>query len=83
MQYVSSTDARNNMTKAIDMAQREPVVVQKQGRDVAVILSPQDFARITQDNLEDFFTFCKTIGRKAKAKGLTEAKLDAMLNDAD
>ncbi len=83
MQYVSSTDARNSLSKAIDMAQRQPVMVQKQGRDVAVILSPEDFSRITRDNIEEFLAFCETIGRRAQAKGLTEEKLAKLLNDAD
>jgi len=83
MQYVSSTDARNNLSKAIDMAQRQPVMVQKQGRDVAVILSPEDFARITQDNIEEFLAFCDAIGRRAQAQGMTEEKLAALLNSDD
>ena len=81
MQYVSSTDARNSLSKAIDMAQRQPIMVQKQGRDVAVILSPEDFTRITSDNIEDFLMFCENIGKRAQAKGLTPKKLAALLKD--
>lgn len=81
MQYVSSTDARNSLSKAIDMARREPVMVQKQGRDVAVILSPEDFARITRDNIEEFLQFCERIGQRAEAAGLTEEKLQDLLKN--
>lgn len=81
MQYVSSTDVRNHLSKAIDMAQREPVMVQKQGRDMAVILSAHDFARITRDNIEDFLSFSAEVGRKAQKKGLSAAKLQEILEN--
>lgn len=81
MQYVSATDARNSLSKAIDMAQREPVTIQKQGREVAVVLSPQDFARITEDNRQEFLAFCDRVGQKAVAAGLDELKLAGLLAD--
>ena len=81
MQHISSTEARNNLSKVIDLAQREPLVVQKQGRDVAVILSAQDFARITQDNIESFIAFSEMVGHKAMSKGLTDATLNQLLNE--
>jgi PHD/YefM family antitoxin component YafN of YafNO toxin-antitoxin module len=81
MQYVSSTDVRNYLSKAMEMALREPVMVQKQGRDMAVILSAQDFARITRDNIEDFLAFSESVGLKAQKKGLTPAKLKKLLED--
>jgi len=79
MQYVSSTDVRNHLSKAMEMAQREPVMVQKQGRDVAVILSAQDFSRISRDNIEDFLAFSAEVGKKAQKKGLTAEKLQQLL----
>lgn len=81
MHYVSSTDARNSLSKALEMAQRGAVTIQKQGRDVAVILSPQDFARITHDNTQDFLAFCGLIGARAKAQGLDETQLSTLLED--
>ena len=83
MQYITSTDARNSLSKAIDMARREPVIVQKQGRDAAVILSPEDFDRITRDNIEDFLEFCDMIGKRAESSGLTEKKLTDLLKSKD
>ena len=83
MQHISSTDARNGLAKAILLAQREPVVIQKQGHDVAVILSPQDFERMTSDNIEDFLALCNLIGQKAVSAGLTEDKLTILLKDED
>lgn len=79
MQYMSSSEARNQLSQTIERAQREPVTIQKQGHDVAVILSPTDYARITKDNIEEFLSFCKTIGRNAQKAGLSEKVLAQLL----
>lgn len=48
MKTLSASDAKNRFGKMIDMAQAEPVRVQRQGRDVAVVLSPEEFRRLSQ-----------------------------------
>jgi antitoxin Phd len=47
MKILTATDAKNRFGELIDMAQAEPVRVQRQGRDVAVVLSPDEFRRLT------------------------------------
>ena len=47
MKILTATDAKNRFGEMIDMAQAEPVRVQRQGRDVAVVLSPEEFRRLT------------------------------------
>ncbi|MBX3583006.1 MAG: type II toxin-antitoxin system Phd/YefM family antitoxin [Rhizobiaceae bacterium] len=48
MKTITATAARNSFGKLIDMAQSEPVRVQRHGRDVAVVLSPEEFRRLSQ-----------------------------------
>jgi antitoxin Phd len=48
MKTIAATVARNCFGKLIDMAQSEPVRVQRQGRDVAVVLSPDEFRRLSE-----------------------------------
>lgn len=81
MNIVSSADVCNHFSSTIDMVQREPVRVQEQGRDVAIILSPQEFDRMRRDNIEDFMLFCERMGRKAQAAGMTEEILAGILAD--
>jgi len=45
---IAATDAKNRFGELIDMAQSEPVRVQRQGRDVAVVLSPEEFRRLSE-----------------------------------
>ena len=46
MKIMSASDAKNRFGQLLDQARSEPVRVQKQGRDVAVVLSPEEFQRL-------------------------------------
>lgn len=48
MKTVQATEAKNNFGKLLEDAISEPVIVQKNGRDAAVILSMEEFRRLTQ-----------------------------------
>ena len=75
MRFVSATEAKQSLAAVLDAAQREPVVIRRQQRDVAVILSMQEYERLAALNIAEFQRFCDRIGEQAKARGLTEAKL--------
>lgn len=67
-------------------AQREPVTIRRQKRDVAVVLSAEqvvlsaaDYARPTRANVDAFDRFCDEVGARAEARGLTEDKLSELL----
>ena len=45
MSSITATDAKNRFGQLLEMARAEPVHVQKNGRDVAVVISPEEFAR--------------------------------------
>ncbi len=47
MKTIAATEAKNRFGELIDMAQAGPVRVQRQGRDVAVVLSPEEFRRLS------------------------------------
>jgi prevent-host-death family protein len=79
MRYVSATEAKQALAAVLDAAQREPVVIRRQKRNVAVVLSLQEYERLTALNIEDFQRFCDRIGEQAKARGLTDEKLADIL----
>lgn len=79
MRYVSATDAKQNFAAMIDAAQRGPVVIRRQSRDSAVLISPQDYDRLRGVAVADFETFCDQVAEKAAARGLTRTRLDALL----
>jgi prevent-host-death family protein len=54
MQIVSATEAKRSSGAVIDKAQREPAIIRKQNRDLAVVLSIEDYQRITSNNIQEF-----------------------------
>jgi prevent-host-death family protein len=47
MAEISATDAKNKFGQVLEMVQSEPVRIQKNGRDVAVVLSAEQYAALT------------------------------------
>ncbi|MBE9256213.1 type II toxin-antitoxin system Phd/YefM family antitoxin [Dolichospermum sp. LEGE 00246] len=81
MQFVSDTEVNQAFAAVIDKVQREPVTIRQQNRDVAVIMSIEEYQRITRINIQEFQQFRKNIGRKAQERGLTEDKLNKLLSE--
>lgn len=81
MRTVSASEAKQALARVIEAAAREPVVIQRQKRDVAVVLSMQEYERLTRLNVADFQRFCDRVGAQAEAAGLTEDRLAALLDD--
>jgi len=81
MRYISATEAKQRFAAVIDAAQREPVVIQRRKRDVAVVVSPQDYERLRALNVEQFQHFCDRVATDAAERGLTKEKLPDILAD--
>ena len=62
MKKLAASDAKNRFGEMLDLARREPVHITKKGRNVAVVLSTEEFERLTE--LED-----KLLAIKAKEEG--------------
>ncbi len=82
MRYVSATDAKQGLAAVLDDAQREPVVIRRQKRDIAVVMSMHEYERLTTLNLAELDRFCDRVGAEARARGLDETKLAEILSDA-
>jgi prevent-host-death family protein len=81
MRHVSATEAKQGFAEMLDAAQREPVTIRRQKRDVAVLLSAAEYAKLTRLNIEELQRFCDMINERAAARGLTEEKLAELLRD--
>jgi prevent-host-death family protein len=81
MRTVSATDAKQRLAALLDAAQREPVVIRRQNRDVAVIMSAEEYERIRDLNAAEFQRFCDRVAAHAKTRGLTEPVLKKLLKD--
>jgi len=81
MRYFSATDAKQRLGEVLDAAQREPVLIRRQNRDIAVLISPHDYERLRTGNINEFQRFCDRMGAQAVARGLTETLLNEMLSE--
>ena len=83
MRRISATDAKQTFASLLEAAAREPVVIRKQKRDVAVVLSMEAYERLTRLNVQAFQGFCDQVGKAAAERGLTEEALNELLTDDD
>jgi prevent-host-death family protein len=52
MQTVSATYAKQNFAAILDLSQREPVMIRRHARDIAVVMSAEEYKRIRQTRVQ-------------------------------
>ena len=83
MKTVTATEAKNRLGAILDDAQREPIVISRQDRDIAVVLSMADYERVRTGNIQAFLDLRNQVAAEAGANGLTENRLNELLADDD
>ena len=83
MKTVPATEAKNRLGAILDDAQHEPIVISRQERDIAVVLSMADYERLRSGNIQAFLDLRNQVAAEAAANGLTEERLNELLADDD
>ncbi|MGB8062989.1 MAG: type II toxin-antitoxin system Phd/YefM family antitoxin [Candidatus Sulfotelmatobacter sp.] len=81
MKTVSATEAKQRFAAIIDAAQREPVRIRRQNRDVAIVMSSEEYDRIRGANIDELDRLCERVSRQASERGLTDEILAELLKD--
>jgi prevent-host-death family protein len=80
---IAATEAKNRLGAILDAAQREPIVIRRQERDIAVVLSIADYDRLRSANAGAFLDLRNEIAAEAAKAGLTDARLAELVSDDD
>ena len=88
MRYVDAKDEEKKGLVAIVLSllgrDKEPVTLQQDGEDVAVVLSPEQFdmfSKIRKEQIKKFFAARNALAEEAQRNGLTEEKLAEILSE--
>ena len=81
MPTMSATHAKQNFAAMIDAAQREPVRIQRHERDVAVLVSAEEYERIHKLRVQQLIRLSDEMGRYAESQGMTDELLEQLLAD--
>ena len=81
MKEIAAREARNRFGHLLDAARSAPVRLTKKGRPVGVVMRQYERLRgAAWDRLTDTLD---RLGAEVAARGLTDARLDALLADDD
>ena len=79
----SASEAKQNFAAMLDAAAKQPVVIRRHDRDVAMVISPEEYARLHRLNVEKLIALCEKVGAEAEANGLTDEILAELLAGDD
>jgi PHD/YefM family antitoxin component YafN of YafNO toxin-antitoxin module len=79
MRYATSSDTEPKLSALLDSAQNEPVFIERDDQQVAVLVSANQYDRLRGKATREFNDFCDAVAAKAAARGLTEEKLEELL----
>jgi|HubBroStandDraft_5_1064220.scaffolds.fasta_scaffold1787175_1 prevent-host-death family protein len=83
MRSVSATAAKQNFAAVLDNAQREPVMIRRHDRDIAVLVSPADYARLRGIKIEELRSLSERVSQVAASRGMNEDVLKKLLADEE
>jgi prevent-host-death family protein len=79
MTEISATEAKQKFAALLDAAQRGPVRIRRHDREVAVLISAEEYERMVRDRWKEFDRLSALASAQAQANGLTEEILQEIL----
>jgi prevent-host-death family protein len=81
MTTVSATHAKQNFAAMLDQSQREPVRIQRHERDIAVLVSAEEYEKIRRLRAQELIRLSEETSRYAESQGMTDELLEQLLAD--
>ena len=79
MATVSASEAKQGLASVIEVAAREPVVIRRHERDVAVLISMDEYRRLSGLAVAEFKRVADEVAARARDRGLTPERLEELL----
>lgn len=79
MRSISAQEAEENFATVLQAAKQSPVVVRDGRTELAVVISPDDYAQLRRYKAEKLLALCDDMAAEAASRGLTEEKLEEIL----
>jgi prevent-host-death family protein len=80
MKTIDEAEAQARLDEVFEEAQRQPIVITRQGRDTAVVVSIADYERLRVANVIDLLRLRDEVAMEAAANDLTAERLAALLS---
>jgi PHD/YefM family antitoxin component YafN of YafNO toxin-antitoxin module len=81
MKTVSEMEATTRLDAILDEAQREPIAIRRDDRDIAVVVSLKEYERLRELNVQAFLDLRNQVASQAAANGLSEQRVADLLSD--
>jgi prevent-host-death family protein len=81
MTEISATQAKQQFAALLDAAQRGPVRIKRHDREVAVLISAEEWEKVRKMRVEELLRISEENGRYAASQGMTENLLEKLLAD--
>ena len=81
MKSVDAAEAQARLDEILEAAQRQPIVIRRQGIDTAVVLSIAEYERLRSDTVRAFLELRNDVAREANEAGLTEEGIAELLTE--
>jgi prevent-host-death family protein len=81
MTEISATQAKQQFAALLDAAQRGPVRIKRHDREVAVLISAEEWEKVHKMRVEELLRISEENGRYAASHGMTENLLEKLLAD--
>ena len=81
MKSIDEAEAQALLGEILEKVQREPIVIRRQGEEIAILLSMADYERLRLGAIREFLELRNDIVLEANAAGLTQDRLSELLNN--
>lgn len=81
MKSIDEAEAQARLDEILDEVQRQPIMIRRQAKESAIVLSLVQFERLRSDNIRAFLELRNDVAREANEAGLTEAGLIRLQNE--